>query len=93
MAEAKKQSDIIKALTVIGCYVRKVVVANRAGTHDLIACCRGKFYSIEVKDINGKASELQLWNREQVIKAGGKAIVAKTVKEVIQLIKEDQTNE
>jgi Holliday junction resolvase len=93
MAEAKVQSKIITALTVIGCYVRKVVVSNRAGTHDLIACCKGKFYSIEVKDTNGIASPLQIYNRDKVIEAGGKSIVAKTVKEVIELIQEDLEND
>jgi Holliday junction resolvase len=89
MSEAKKQTNILLALQVIGCYAVKVIVANRAGTHDILACYKGRFYSIEVKDTNGVTSPLQLKKRKQVLAAGGKSIIAKTVKEVIQLLQED----
>ena len=88
MSEAKKQTHILRALEVIGCYAIKVIVANRVGTHDIIACYQGRFYSIEVKDKEGVTSALQLKKRQQVIAAGGKSIVAKTVKEVIAMLKE-----
>ena len=93
MSESKKQSNILLALQVIGCYARKIIIANRAGTHDILACCKGRFYSIEVKGENGTTSALQLRNRKEVIQAGGKSIITKTVKEAIKLIREDQEND
>ena len=89
MSESKKQGQILKALEVIGCYAVKIVVANRSGTHDIVTCCRGRFYSIEVKAATGVTSALQLKKRKQVTDAGGKAIVTKTIKDAINMIKED----
>lgn len=48
---------------------------TKAGVPDLLACVNGVFVAIEVKAQNGKASELQLYNIEQIRKAGGVAIV------------------
>lgn len=48
---------------------------TKAGVPDLLACINGVFVAIEVKAQNGKASELQLYNVEQIRKAGGIAIV------------------
>ena len=38
-------------------------------------CCNGYFVAVEVKAENGKPSDLQLYNIEQIKKAGGIAMV------------------
>jgi Holliday junction resolvase len=86
MKESKKQKQMIDALEVNGCYVVKVISATKAGVLDIIFCYKGRFCSVEVKGPNGKASALQLYNRKKIIEAGGKAIIGKTVKEVVALL-------
>lgn len=41
----------------------------------MLICCNGYFVAVEVKAENGKPSDLQLWNIEQIKKAGGIAMV------------------
>ena len=48
---------------------------TKSGVPDLLICCNGYFVAVEVKAENGKPSELQLWNIEQIKKAGGFATV------------------
>lgn len=48
---------------------------TKSGVPDLLICCNGYFVAVEVKAENGKPSELQLWNIEQIKKAGGIATV------------------
>lgn len=48
---------------------------TKAGVPDLLICCNGYFVAVEVKAANGKPSELQLYNIEQIKKAGGIALV------------------
>lgn len=60
-----------------GCWHVKYF-ANRmtkSGIPDILACVNGYFLAIEVKAARGKPSELQLWNREQIRKSNGIAIV------------------
>lgn len=42
---------------------------------DVLACVNGCFVAIEVKAQNGKPSELQLYNIEEIKKSGGFAFV------------------
>lgn len=48
---------------------------QRKGVPDLLVCCNGYFLGIELKAANGHPSDLQLWNIDQIRKAGGIAIV------------------
>ncbi len=48
---------------------------TKDGIPDLLVCCNGYFLAIEVKAENGKPTELQEWNIDQIRKAGGMAIV------------------
>lgn len=48
---------------------------TKAGVPDLLICCNGYFLGVELKGPTGKPSELQLWNIEQIKKAGGIAMV------------------
>ena len=54
----------------------------RAGIPDIICCHNGQFIAIEVKDIGNSPSELQLAHGRQIIRAGGKFIVAYSVKDI-----------
>lgn len=78
MAQEKRfENKIKKFLEDNGCwYVKFFANAyTKAGVPDLLACCNGKFVAIEVKAENGRPSELQLHNIEEIKKAGGIAIV------------------
>jgi Holliday junction resolvase len=76
MKEQDIQKKLIKKLEARGCYVVKVITANKAGVPDILACCNGKFIAIEVKRPNGVVSELQKAHLAMVEAAGGKATVA-----------------
>ena len=57
-------------------YVKYFANRNtRSGVPDILACVNRYFVGIEVKASHGKASELQLWNREKIRQAGGIAII------------------
>lgn len=63
--ESKVQKQIQEYLKSIGAYKFKVhgEIFMRAGIPDIIACVKGRFVGIEVKDGNNKPSELQLAHR------------------------------
>jgi Holliday junction resolvase len=48
---------------------------TRAGVPDILACVNGRFVAIEVKAENGKPTELQKWNVEQIKGSGGIAMI------------------
>lgn len=48
---------------------------QRQGVPDLLVCINGKFLGIEVKAENGKPSDLQLYNIDEIRKAGGIGII------------------
>lgn len=48
---------------------------TKDGIPDLLVCCNGYFIGIELKAPKGTPTELQLWNCEQIRKAGGIAMV------------------
>lgn len=75
--EKNFENKIKKFLKENGCWFVKYFANRntRAGVPDLLACVNGYFVAIEVKGPTGKPSELQLWNVEQIRKAGGIAIV------------------
>lgn len=50
---------------------------QRAGLPDLIICWKGRFIGIELKAENGRASELQKYELEQIRKAGGVGLILK----------------
>ena len=60
-----------------GCWVLKTWSngIQRSGVPDLLVCCNGYFLGIELKAENGKPTELQLYNLEQIRNAGGIGIV------------------
>jgi len=57
-------------------YVKYFANRNtRAGVPDILACINGHFVAIEVKAENGKPTELQKWNVEQIKRSGGIALI------------------
>lgn len=60
-----------------GCWVLKTWSngVQRSGVPDLLVCCNGYFLGVELKAPNGKPSKLQLWNVDEIRKAGGIAVV------------------
>lgn len=76
--EQKIQKAIVDFLESIGAYVIKVINATKKGVLDIIACVKGRFVTIEVKqpDKKDNVSELQQYNIKLAQKAGGIAFVA-----------------
>ena len=69
-----------------GAYSIKIVLANKTGRPDIIACYRGKFLAIEVKDKDGKLTPLQTYNLDKINKSGGFAIMVKDIESVNNLL-------
>lgn len=98
MAEEKTfENKIKKFLKKKGCWVLKTWSngVQRSGIPDLLVCCNGVFLGIEVKAENGKPTELQLWNIEEIKKSGGLAMVLypkdfENFKKLITFIKNEQ---
>lgn len=59
---------------------------SQVGVPDIIACYKGKFIGIEVKNETGKTSPLQDANLKRINDAGGIGIVARCVKDVSKII-------
>lgn len=59
---------------------------SQVGVADILACYKGRFIAIEVKNEKGKTSPLQDANQRMVNNAGGISIVARSVKEVMDVI-------
>lgn len=78
-AEKTFENKIKKFLESQGCYFVKYFgcAFTRSGVPDLLVCANGKFIAIEVKAENGRLSELQKYNLEQIKKAGGIALTLK----------------
>jgi len=90
MTEQNIQRKIIKWLESEGYYVVKVVNATKAGVPDLLACINGKFIGIEVKTPKTKTnvSPLQAFNLTKIVVCGGHSLVAWSLEQVKEFIKE-----
>ena len=86
--ESNIQKKILRYLKDIGAYAVKTMVSSRNGTPDILCCFNGRFYAFEVKDILGKATELQGYNIRLIQKAGGRASVVRCVNDVKQILME-----
>lgn len=52
------------------------------GSPDIVCVIKGQYVGIEVKDVKGKLNENQLIFKEQLEKAGGRYIVARSLTDV-----------
>ena len=77
MKEKSFENKVKQFLKDQGCWVLKTWSngIQREGIPDLLICCNGYFLGVELKAENGKPSNLQLWNIEEIRKAGGVGIV------------------
>ena len=77
MKEKQFENKVKTFLNDQGCWILKTWSngIQREGIPDLLICCNGYFLGVELKAENGKPSELQLWNIEEIRKAGGYGIV------------------
>lgn len=93
MGDEMKESDLIKA---ISNYLKTVVnlffwkehggMYGTAGIPDLIVCYKGRFIGLECKVGKNTATALQQQTIQQILKAGGYAVVVKSVSEVKEII-------
>ena len=84
-----KESDIVKAImkflkTVPRCFAWKEHggMYGTAGIPDIIACIDGKFYGFEVKTDVGKPTKLQDAIIRKINRAGGTAVIVRSVDDV-----------
>lgn len=85
MAEKDIVVGILRFLkTVPGCFAWKTHggVYGTAGIPDIIACVDGRFFAFEVKTASGKTTPLQQATIRKILAAGGTALVARSVDEV-----------
>jgi Holliday junction resolvase len=66
MLESKYQAKIINQLKKNGWLVLKIIKCNINGMSDLIVFKNGKTVFIEVKNENGKQSEIQKYIQKQI---------------------------
>lgn len=59
--------------------------SNINGIPDIICCYKGLFIGLELKQENGRATELQKRKLDAINNAGGIGLIVKSVKEVEQL--------
>lgn len=48
---------------------------TKSGIPDLLVCCNGHFVAVEVKAPNGRPSELQKWNIQQINQQDGYGVI------------------
>lgn len=87
------EKDIVKAImkylkTVPHCFAWKEHggMYGTAGIPDIIACVDGRFYGFEVKTETGKPTGLQEATIRKILKAGGVAVIVRSVDEVRAVI-------
>lgn len=89
MSEQKLQSKILKWLDKQGFYTIKVIVCNKKGVTDIIACSpQGRFVGIEVKFGSNKPSKLQEYHVAEIKKRNGFAMVCWSLESLINELKE-----
>lgn len=87
------EKEIAKAImnylkTVPSCFAWKEHggMYGTAGIPDIIACVDGRFYGFEVKTETGKATGLQEATIRKIRRAGGVAVIVRSVEDVRAII-------
>lgn len=88
MTEQDYQRKITKHLEKRGAYVAKVIVGNKKGIPDILACYKGHFVAIEVKTPRtmNNVSPLQQHNLKAINDCQGFSLVAWSVDTVEELL-------
>jgi Holliday junction resolvase len=57
------------------------------GVPDLIGCCKGKFFAMEVKTPEGTTTTIQQYQQKMILKSGGICDVVRSVDDAAELIR------
>jgi len=82
MRESQIQSKILTYLNSLDAWTVKLITTNKSGAPDIVGCLQGHFIAIEVKRPGQKPRPLQLYQIEQIRRAGGVAFYADSVEKV-----------
>lgn len=89
MLESKIQKEILAYLKANKIFhLRFQAQSNINGVPDIICCYKGLFIGLELKQENGRATDLQKRKLEAINNAGGIGVVVHSVEEVDKLFKE-----
>ena len=89
MLESKIQKEILAYLRRNKIFhIRFQAQSNINGVPDIICCYKGLFIGLELKQENGRATELQKKKLEAINNAGGIGRIIRSVEEVEELFKE-----
>lgn len=77
--ESTFQAKLKKFFSDSGGYVVKFNASgiSKVGVPDLLVCLNGNFVGVEVKKEDGRISDIQQWNIEEIRKSGGYAFCIK----------------
>jgi Holliday junction resolvase len=75
--ESKVKKMVVAQLKALGAYYFYPVSGGfgSSGVPDIVCCYQGRFFGIECKSGNNKPTDLQKKNLEQIVAAGGVALV------------------
>ena len=65
----------------------------KSGIPDVLVCREGRFFAIELKVGNNKATRLQLYVLKKIKRAGGCVAVCRSVDEVRNVLKTERSKE
>lgn len=88
--EKKIEDEIKKFISEHGglCYkIHGGDLYQETGIPDILACWKGLFFGIEVKDPKGRPSQIQLVQGLRIQKASGHFLIAKSLDDVIDYVK------
>lgn len=88
MKESALQEKIVKAMRASGAFVVKIHGSQfgSGGTPDLLVCSRGRFFAFEIKAGNNVATPLQQQRIDEIRKAGGIALICRSVDDALGAI-------
>ena len=71
-----------------GAWIYKTSDRWKSGIPDILVCKEGRFFAVELKVGNNKATRLQLYVLKQIKRAGGRVAVCRSVDQVRDLLNE-----
>lgn len=90
-AEQKLKSAIKRYIESVGGYWILVQggAFSKPGDPDLVACVKGRFVAIEAKTPEGSIREIQRVRAEQIVKAQGLHVFARSLEDVQELLESE----
>ena len=74
--------------TVPHVHVDKISDRYTSGIPDIIGCCKGHYFAIELKTVKGVVDPIQKYVMNDINKAGGSATVCRSINEVVAFMSE-----